>query len=77
MQLFRDAIGDVRRSEDLQVSREHPGDNVIGARTVALPDRLLTVLEVDRVLEQAFSPAARDPLARRDAPPRRLPGEPS
>ncbi len=75
--LVVDAIGDVRRPEGAQVSREHPGDHAVGARTVALPDRLLTVLDVDRVLEQAFTSAARDPLARRDASLRRLPGDPS
>ena len=73
--LVVDAIGDVRRPEGAEASREHPDGEAFGARTIALPDRLLTVLDADRVLEQAFGPSAREPLARRDAAARRLPGE--
>jgi purine-binding chemotaxis protein CheW len=73
--LIVDGIGDVRRREGAQEPRELHRDSPYDAGTLALPDRLLTVLDVDRLLEQAFEPAGRAPLAHRRAPAQRLPGE--
>jgi len=73
--LVVDAIGDVRRPEGALAPLDHGDGDPFRALTVPLPDRLLTVLDVDRLLEQAFDRADREPLARPRPAARRLPGE--
>ena len=73
--LVVDAIGDVRRPEGTHVPLEHGDGDPFRTFTVPLADRLLTVLDVDRLLELAFDPAGREPLARPRPAARRLPGD--
>ena len=73
--LVVDAIGDVRRPEGARVPLEHGDGDPFRICTVPLSDRLLTVLDVDRLLELAFDPAGREPLARSRPAARRLPGD--
>ena len=73
--LVVDAIGDVRRPEGARVPLEHGDGDPFRTCTVPLADRLLTVLDVDRLLELAFDPAGREPLARSRPAARRFPGD--
>ena len=73
--LVVDAIGDVRRPEGALVPLDHGDGDPFRTCTVPLPDRLLTVLDVDRLLELAFDRAGREPLARTRPAARRLPGD--
>ena len=73
--LVVDAIGDVRRAEGALPPQDHREGPGYCAYTLPLPDRLLTVLDVDRLLELAFERAGREPLARSRPAARRLPGE--
>lgn len=73
--LVVDGIGDVRRPEGALEPLDHGDSDSFRSSTVPLPDRLLTVLDVDRLLELAFDPAAREPLARSHPAARRLPGD--
>jgi purine-binding chemotaxis protein CheW len=60
--LLVDAIGDVRRADDLEPPRalpaasSEPSDDggALVASTLALPGELLVVLDLDRVLARAF-----------------------
>jgi len=54
---------------------DHGDGDPLRSCTVPLPDRLLTVLDVDRLLELAFDSAGREPLARSRPVVRRLPGD--
>ena len=73
--LVVDVIGDVRRPEGARVPLEHGDGDPFRTCTVPLADRLLTVLDVDRLLELAFDRAGREPLARSRPVVRRLPGD--
>ena len=73
--LVVDTIGDVRRL-DVTLAPHEPGDGIsCCAYTLALPDRLLTVLDVDRLLELAFERPGREPFVRSRPAAWRLPGE--
>lgn len=73
--LIVDAIGDVRRPEGALAPLDHGDGDPFRTSTIPLPDRLLTVFDVDRLLELAFERTGRDPLARSRPAARRLPGD--
>jgi purine-binding chemotaxis protein CheW len=70
--LLVDAIGDVRRADPASpppslpaaIGRGESDDAPLIARTLALPDQTLVVLDLDRVLERAFTTPEASPRPR-------------
>ena len=76
--LVVDAIGDVQRRADLGPGAldadSHPARDSLCAYTLPLPEALLVVLDLDRVLQQAFDRPGRAAHARARLPVQRETG---